>query len=262
MFTESLVKNTGLQDHFGVEIEVELENSWSGRTGPEWRCEGDGSLRRNGVEFVFRDPLELKTALKAVKKLLKDLEKDNKVLDTGRAGVHVHVNVGDLRVRELINFIAIVHILDELMNSYCGVNRKGNLFCLGMLEADYVVDKVREYLSSESVNTFCTDEIRYSSVNLKAIYEYGSVEFRAMRSDGDAEAICNWILLLNHLKQVAKTIDNPVQIVHQASELNPTAYVDHLLGDFRNMLPRPEGFDVRLYDAIQQVQHYAYAKEW
>lgn len=265
-FTESLVKpSSNLADHVGVEVELEHESDVTPlptKLQKLWRSEHDGSLRKNGIEYVFRNPLVFDKAVEAIDLLGSHVDSTNTVYDVGRAGVHVHVNVGDLKVRELVNFIALAHIMDDLLVNWCGERRKGNLFCLRLRDATTVVDKLAEALENEDLNILATDDLRYASVNLKSIPQYGSVEFRAMRSDGDWENLKLWVQVLLRLKEVARIIDNPTQIVSDCSMMSPTNFVDHVLGDLAGSFPKYLGFENDVYEATQRIQYYAYCKDW
>lgn len=271
MFKEKKVcelvgSNRAYTDHVGVEIEVEHKkaqfDNMPGKVSGKWRLEHDGSLRHNGGEYVMRNPLPYEHSKKAVKLLGEHIDNTNKVLDTGRAGVHIHVNVGDLSVRELTNFIALYHVAEPVITHWCGKYRKGNLFCLRTIDAEYLVDRFTEALEKETLGHLGTDEIRYSAINLKAIPQYGSVEFRAMRSDGNWDDINILIDVLLHLKALARQADNPIQIVAEFSGADKEEFVNNLLGKHADKFEKYDGFEFDMMDTIRIVQQYAYCREW
>lgn len=270
MFQDKLVSelvnsNKEYTDHIGVEIEVELDKPLQEEnyTGAEWRVEHDGSLKGNGYEYVLRKPLPPAKAKKAVRDLLKRLKDAGyEVINNGRAGVHVHVNVGDLTVKQATNFTALTLTHEDLLANFCGEYRTGNLFCLRMRDAEYVIDKFTEALVREDLRILKTDAIRYAFLNFKALPQYGSLEFRGMRSDGDAEAICNWISLLCRLKEKSRNIDNPIQVVAEMSHREPEGFVADVMGDLAPLLPRYVGWEWEMLESIRRVQLFAYVKEW
>jgi len=80
----------------GVEIEVEGNNL------PQydldgWRVEHDGSLRGESAEYVFGRPRYVNEAKAFVDELCKTLEPCD-IQDSGRGGIHVHVNIRDLTI--------------------------------------------------------------------------------------------------------------------------------------------------------------------
>lgn len=250
-----------------VGVEVELEHKDAVRDLPnnltgKWRHEHDGSLRVNGAEYVMRKPLPVDDAQKAVRLLGKHIDSYTKPVNQGRDGVHVHVNVGDLTVRQLTSFITLWHCVEPLVTNWCGEYRNGNLFCLRLQDAEYVADALTEALEREDLRRLNTDRIRYAAINLKAIPQYGSVEFRCMRSDGKWDDINKFIDLVVHLKEIARGVDSPVQLVADSSVMGGDAFVENILGEFNGMLPRYEGWQADVQYAIRRIQYYAYCKEW
>lgn len=268
MFVKKTIKelighNKDYGNKIGIEIEVEHENPPNLENIPKWwRVEHDGSLRVNGAEYVLNNPLSPEGACEAVDLIGAFIDKDNKVLDTGRAGVHVHVNVSDLTVTQYINFLCLCHIVEPIIVNWCGDYRIGNLFCLRLKDAEFLTDKICEFLDSEDINRLYTDLIRYSSINLKATPQYGSVEFRAMRSDGNWEDIKIFIEVLSHIKEVARQADNPIQIVGEFSGSEKRAYLEALLGGHADKFEFYEDFERDVYDNVRLIQYYAYSKVW
>lgn len=268
MFKDKLVrdalhKDNKLEDVYGVEIEVELAKAIDQNPLPAfWKLEGDGSLRGNGYEFVLKKPMSQAGAKKAVVALLNELNKDNQVIDNGRAGVHIHVNAGNLTVTQMVNQVALSLTHEDLLTHYCGEYRLGNLFCLRMRDAEYILDLFNQALVSENLGVLHTDRIRYAFLNLKALTEYGSLEYRAMRSDGNAEAICNWIDMLARIKAMAVNLDNPQQVVAQVSHRTPEGFLRDVMGPLEDLLPKYEGWQDEMMESIRRVQVFAYSKDW
>ena len=270
MFTKKKVSelvgsNAQYSNVVGVEVELEHQDAVRGldkKVNSVWRLEDDGSLRVNGAEYVMRKPLEVVKAKEAVSALGKHIDAYTKPVNEGRDGVHVHVNVGDLDVRQLTSFITLWHIVEPLVTNWCGDYRRGNLFCLRLKDAEYIVDVFTEALDREDLGYLNTDQLRYAAVNLKAIPQYGSVEFRCMRSDGNWEDINLLIDLLIHLKELARNVDSPVQLVAETSEMGVHGFVPHILGEFDELMPRYDGWEDDVLYAVRRIQYYAYCKEW
>src|SRR5687767_9863504 len=92
---------------YGVEIEVEgVRLPGPDETPGMWRCERDSSLKTaEAWEYVLKYP----TTLSGVKQALGALNdaykgKKTKVHDSVRAGVHVHMNVQEWDIRQLMTF--------------------------------------------------------------------------------------------------------------------------------------------------------------
>lgn len=265
LISELVGSNAEYKDVVGVEVELEHQDPFKdlpAKLRSVWRVEGDGSLRVNGAEYVFKKPLKPVAAKGAVSSLGEHIDSYTKPVNEGRDGVHVHINVGDLTVRQLTNFTTLWHMVESLVTNWCGKYRNGNLFCLRVQDAEYVVDVLTEALEAENLGLLHTDRIRYSALNLKALPQYGSLEFRCMRSDGNWEDINKFIDLLVHLKTLARAVDSPVQLVADSSMMGNEEFVEHILGEFNEMLPRYDGWGDDLFYSVRRIQYYAYSKEW
>ena len=62
-----------------------------------------------------------------------------------------------------------------------------------------------------------SDEFRYCAMNVKALAQYGSLEFRALRGGPDLDRVERWAKFLHYLCKVACTFESPVNIVGEAS---------------------------------------------
>lgn len=247
----------------GLEIEVE------GRRLPApvrwWRRDRDGSLRgAESMEYV----LERACTLEEVELALKHLDECYKerrsiVDDTVRAGVHVHINCQQLSMRELYNFFTLYLVLENILIKYCGEYREGNLFCLRCQDAEMLLYELIAAAKDKAfVHHFHSDEMRYASMNVKALGDYGSLEFRAMRSTRDLNAILDWVKILYNLRTVAKDFDSPVQIIEEVSGLGREAFLQKCLGPFAEFFNGVDGVDDLLYEGVQLSQCLAYCVNW
>ena len=265
-WTDTLVRpDTKYGDVVGIEIELEHQDDPTilpEQLDKGWRIEHDGSLRVNGLEYVLRRPMKLAVALSYTNLLGKHIDATNNVIDAGRAGIHVHINVGDLTIKQFINFVSLAHILDNLFANWCGEKRNGNLFCLKLSDASYVVEKIEQALQAETLDGLYDDDIRYSSVNLKSVVEYGSVEFRSLNSDGNWENISIFAKTLMRLKDVARRLDNPTMILRDFSMKGDNNFVEEILGEMAVHFPKYKGWEQDLIDNVRRVQWYAFGKDW
>ena len=242
----------------GIEIELEGDNLPTEAFG-SWRAERDGSLRGHSVELVLQSPCARKDVgvrLKEVTSALKYAE----VLDTGRAGVHVHINIQKLSEVQLVNFITLYLIYENLLVAWCGEKRVGNLFCLRTEDASGYLELLRHAISEREWRSLDTDDVRYASMNLKALCTYGSLEFRAMRSTVDMRLLEQWVSLLLALKDSAHRYDDPIQIIEEFSVLGAEEAFKKVFGKHHLLLD----FDpIALMSGVRTAQHIAYCRvDW
>lgn len=217
-----------------VGIEVEVEGSRLPHhiyDESVWRVTTDSSLR-NGLEYVLRNPVTPKDVDDCLELLHKAfVENKSKLTESVRTGVHVHINVQDMYITEVINLLCIYYIFEEQLVKYCGESREGNLFCLRMKDAKYMLKYLLDVIENKRFNDLNNDDIRYSSVNLKALRTYGSLEFRSMRTPLDVREISNWCKILLKIKKAAKSYDNPLSVVYQARGCTES-FARHIFGEY------------------------------
>lgn len=245
----------------GVEIEVEGHNLPIAEK--YWRNEHDGSLRgAENREYVLAKPSTLNQLKMALKYLdIKYKECNSVVDDSVRAGVHVHVNVQTLNMVELYNFMTLYIILEEALVKWCGPDREGNLFCLRTMDADYLIYRLAQAAQTRDFRHLIDDNLRYGSMNVKALGTYGSLEFRAMRGTRDLSLIQLWAEVLVNLREVAKNYTDPKDIINGFSEGECVAFFDRCLGEYADLF-RYEGYERGLVQGMRRAQDIAFCCDW
>lgn len=248
-------------EDIGFEIEVEGANLPNRVAG--WEVTTDGSLRgEESLEYVLREPSSYVKFCEALSKLHGAYEsRGTRIDDSVRAGVHAHINVQELTVKQLFNFITICIIMETSLAELCGKSRVGNLFCLRSVDAEYLLKVIQDVAKTGNLSLFHTDDIRYSFMNMKALLEHGSVEFRAMRSTTDFELLKNWVKLLMKLRASAVTYDNPTEVIAAFEELGPTGFRELTLGNLSGLLAFPDSEEMLAY-GHQTAQDIAYCTDW
>lgn len=255
-----LKKTTG---DVGIEIEVE------GRNLPEvlgryWRKEEDGSLRgHESAEYVLKNPLTLRQMHNALNYLSDEYEDHGTIVDdTVRAGVHVHVNVQELTLIETFNVIVAYIILEEVLVKFCGTHREGNLFCLRCIDAEYLPLALAQIIKDRSWQHLGTDQLRYASLNVKALPQYGSLEFRAMRSTRDLDLIGQWATILHTLRDVAKKYRDPQDIIYSMSGDGMENFLRSCLGEYAPIFMAFDDYEGMMKRGVRQAQEVAFSIDW
>jgi len=252
----------------GVEIEMEIENNFpnANKTNKYWKRERDGSLRGNdNGEYVLRRPNKKSEVFKAIDSLAKVLDNTGtKLIDSVRAGVHVHVNVRDLTYKQMWTMASCWFIIEQLViETMCGEGRSGNHFCLGASEADILVAKISRVLrDGGDMRILNDDRIRYSALNFKSLFKYGSLEFRAMRTPVDIRNIKPWVTLLLNLKKNSKLYRDPKHLIESFSLGGQDYFLRGLLGGVlakRITEADPMEWKSKLFSGTRLVQEIAYS---
>lgn len=263
---DSLVKNIFKVDRkyitkgvIGVEVEVEGSNLPAHVEG--WRLEHDGSLRE-GIEYVFVKPMSVEQGMSTLDNLAVAFKENNsEVPESVRAGVHVHINVQDMDVVQLFTFITCYLVLEDTLIKYCGENRQGNLFCLRATDAQFLPFILHEVIRNKELYRLHHDDLRYASINLKALGEYGSLEFRAMRSTPDIEAIKTWVNMLLSIKEASTSFKNPKEVMYSMSMEGQREFAARCLGEYIGLVDSPL-LGKEVSNCARNIQMVAFATDW
>lgn len=255
------IQNKAEVGDVGIEIEVEGINLPQKVTG--YRCEHDGSIKAGGVEYVFRHPVSVPAARQKLGVLTKAFAEAESLVDTSmRAGVHCHVNVQNLTPIEVYNFITMYLVLEELLLKFCGPTRQGNLFCLRALDAEYLLFQLRAAAEAQSFHPLSNDNLRYGSLNVKALSQYGSLEFRAMESSNNMKQIGDWADILTTLRDNSSRFDNPISVITTYSDMCVEDFLIRALGPWADKFREYDGWQDIVKDGMRRTQLVAYATDW
>lgn len=248
-------------------VEVEVEGVDLPRLDKYWNTEHDSSLRGECAEYVLNKPLKSEELSKALNYLDKAYKKANtQVHDSIRAGVHVHVNVQELSIVELFNFMTAYLVMEEILTKYCGEYREGNLFCLRAKDADWLIYELERAVSRKYYNNLNTDMLRYAAMNVKSLSQYGSLEFRAMRGTRDLSIIENWANILLGIRDKSVEFNNPQEILHLLNEKGTESFLEVFLGSYKDILTdgigTEEELDTMLSEGSLMVSNLVWNTDW
>lgn len=247
----------------GVEIEVEGSNlPNAGNKSAYWNITEDNSLRGENREFVYKKPLTLDKVSSSLDELYMMFESYKSSVDYNhRAGIHVHVNVQELTLRQLVSFISIYCIYEQSLLNFCNPFRRKNHFCLSTADATFIIEVLKSTLQSGEVSNLASDEIRYCSINLTSLSKYGSVEFRSLESTGDKEKIINWCSLLLKMRDYAKTVDLPTDLFNTASGAGHEEFTKQVFGEMFPVISSLVTYST-FYGGIRNIQHAVHSINW
>jgi len=247
----------------GVEIECEGQRL-PDRVTDKWTIHNDGSLR-NGLEYVFAQPLTYDQAMEALDEFEATLQQYKTLPKMSyRTSVHVHMNVGDRTPLQVLNQIILYGIFEEILVDWCGPLRRGNLFCLRMKDANSLPSKVKKWARNvQDPQILNTDHLRYAALNMRSIFVHGSLEFRSMRGTTDKTLIRKWIDMLMCLYTAAEEFEQPNQIIEQASAIGLREFGSMTFGrDLWNELIRENpNWQDKMQNGIWLIQDAAYNYE-
>ena len=228
----------------GVEIECEGKNLNPIDTDT-WRTERDGSLRGEyphcSSEYVMRQPVTALRLTKAIDELISHQAKATLEFSF-RTSVHVHVNVQEYTVDEMLAFLYACLLLEEPLMNFCGETRKGNRFCLRVKDAEGY-DKTLNSLFERgwrTVRDLNGDNIRYSAINIHALKKYGSIEFRGMRGNMDRDVLIPWCNTLLNIRNTATKLGSPVAVYNEFIKKGNREFAEQMLGKHFDKFDYPD----------------------
>jgi len=203
---------------YGIEIETETERKYEYPNLHFWECKKDNSLRDWGVEYVLKGPLSIPELEKAFEEFQQADKKYKFRPESVSTSVHVHVNMLNQSYLTVANFITTWLLVEGLLIKYSGQDRLSNLFCLGVKDAEGLLDHWEKYILSLSRNNFkqcpSPETVKYSALNVSTMSNLGTLEARCFRGETDVKKIQVWIEILNKIKEFAARTDlTPIKIV-------------------------------------------------
>lgn len=251
-------------EHTGsVGVEIEMEGSHLPKTvGKWWSVKEDPSLR-NGLEYVFKKPLTFEESKEALQ-FLKYTMDANKVVfrDSIRAGTHIHINVLDMELKDIAKVLVVYFVLENLLIKFCGRGRDGNVFCLKASDATYLMQKLIKAFETGRFGLLYNDDIRYSAMNLKALGQYGSLEFRAIRTTYDFSVVEMWIGTLLKIRDSASLFNSPRDIMTELSAYGGVSFINKVLGEYASHFSSKENVNELLREGVNNVQDFVYCIDW
>lgn len=251
----------------GFELEVEnIVQDPTGLASIGITAEGDGSLRNNGREFVFTNPLNLEESEKAIRALCEKLPKDASF--SNRTSVHVHLNASDITVKEYHQFLTLWYLVEALLvRRSGGKDREGNMFCLRGLDSNSLIDNYKKAFRGN--NRLLVSTERYNCLNTRAFSKFGSLEIRSHRGTSDADELVKWAKVLAEVFEKSKTFSNARDILFETSQKGAEGFLREklpLLWSYINEKPSEDltlGDDFFDYydEGIALAQDIAYCVE-
>ena len=124
-----------------------------------------------------------------------------------RTSTHVHLDARDMDADELHNFILVYMLVERVLFNFINPERKKNNYCRPITDSNfkYVISKLRETNDTAHIIEAVQHETdKYSALNIKPTYTYGSVEFRHHHGTHDLSKIYDWINIILAIRLAAK----------------------------------------------------------
>lgn len=199
--------------------------------------EKDHSLRNGGKEFKtrphsFEETIGLFQNLHASLKLGADPFSD-------RTSIHVHVNVRELSLFELRQFILTYAMLEPLFFEFVGPVRKNSIFCVP-LNYTYIPSTYKG-----TAQNMLEKWHKYTAFNIVPIANFGTVEFRHLYGTADVKVFSKWLTTIKELYtfittndcfDIIKTLSKGEDVAILARMIIPTLAFDYSIAQTMELL--------------------------
>jgi len=223
---------------FGVEIENEAFGLDEPRLPAQiramfangnWKIITDNSLRGNGYEFV--SPPKKK---KDITDFLQEGYETTKLVkwsNSRRTSVHIHTNVADLTVEQLLIFLSVYWIFEPLLFLTTDKVRKDNTFCVsGSVESRNILEQM--LVEQNLLNNMPDEEEqKYASLNLYPLRRFGTVECRIFHSTFDPNEFNFWLSHLEALYNFSLKKQTLTDVKKLFMDLTPLQFSKTILGE-------------------------------
>lgn len=194
-----------------VGVEVELEDvSGFYDLGTKNFVE-DHSLKIGGAEFVTI-PIKMRYLEVELQRLFGSIVSTPTV--SSRCSTHVHVNVRDMTVAQVLNMVMLYTIFERSLYRISG-DRWLNNFCIPIQSAPETFNRLLRYSNKPSQ----WEWNKYQGLNLCPIWggessKIGTVEFRQLHGTTSVEEIIQWCNIITSLKRAAQGFDQEELLAH------------------------------------------------
>jgi len=169
----------------------------------------DGSLRKNGIEFTFRQGYSGSKILGAVD-AMDDCSRALGFTGTYRTSLHCHIDMQDTNFPQDVEQLGAIYCLVEpFLYQFVGNNRNISNYCIPWYKHPQHFENFRDTLKTyhkdgkPSVLPYLQNHQgdKYAGLNCFAIGNFGTVEFRQAPVTLQRDKIITWINLIMRLKE-------------------------------------------------------------
>jgi hypothetical protein len=174
-----------------VGIEVELEGIPKAPEIPKWIKHDDDSLKIHGIEYTLLVWHE--HALENLKMLFNNLRPSI----SARCSVHVHINALDMTMDNIKTFLLYYMVFEKALYNYSGKRWK-NIFCVPLNAWYFDLQQLNSFGGTKAWS-------KYAGLNLGAMHQHGTLEFRQMTGNTNPIYITTWVNMIVALKKFVMT---------------------------------------------------------
>lgn len=221
-----------------IGVEVELENARlnsENRLSTYWITKADGSLRGPGSrEFVFASPLSLTKAIRAANALENSMYRPP--ICSPRCSTHVHTDMRGINSFRKLGVMTVAALIEPVLFLLVDEERQKSNFCVPLWRTpDRAYQTIGKAVSQGfSVDSCAMLNSKYSSINYRAIYYYGSLEFRMAPAMWKAEDLVAWMTIVHEIWRLGAGAKNTMAVGSFLDEFSLDMYWEMIRSVFKD----------------------------
>lgn len=231
--TRRAVKTAGV----GIEIEAEgrdlpFIDAAVDKNPKYWTVVREGSLRGNCAEYITNGVIPIGSLDDAADEF-DELMKKAKFDESLRTSTHIHINMYGKSLRQLYSVLSAYWLLENPFLQLAGKSRQGNLFCLRLKDAEFIINELTDSLNRGSnLGNLIQNNNRYAALNLASIAKFGSIEFRFMPGMYTSAEFKPWVKALWRLVEKASEME-PRQVFELLEKENTAiGFMKHFMSEY------------------------------
>ena len=250
-----------LKNCYGIEIEMEGRHSFanSDHLSDNFSTTRDPSMKVEGSrEYCLKVPRNFEDFIQAVNGFYDNLQRP--FAPSYRAATHIHMNMYKCTMMELANISFKYYAIEEIL-ALNHKDRFDNPFSLKLSNAKFPMIVLMQSFAQQSLQPLCTDDIRYGSLNFKALMDHASLEFRAFETTDDKMKLIERITILNALTN--NTCSSPKDLFNKFNTLDADEFLETIYGSFvRKHASKIPGYETALVEAFRTLKIWINTYEW
>lgn len=207
----------------------------------------DGSLRKDGKEFTFKDGYSGSLIVKSVD-IMDEVQRMFGFEGTYRTSLHVHLDMQDARFPEDIeNLGAVYCICEPLIYKFIGNQRFACNYCTPWFshpqsfEEFFSLIRKTQTLPMPAKKNYLVQgkEHKYTGLNFFSLGDFGTVEWRQAPVTMQRDKILLWLNIIMLIKDYAmKEVQSPTQLVDKACRYGPDWFFSAVFKDYTRSITK------------------------
>lgn len=227
----------------------------------------DGSLRKNGMEFTFKNGFSGSKILNATR----SMDECSRILGfeaTYRTSLHCHLDMQDTNFPSDVEQLGAVYcVVEPFLYQFVGNNRNVSNYCIPWYKhpqhfenfRDTIKRKYKPEQAGLLVHAFRGHVgDKYAGLNCFSLGTFGTLEFRQGQVNMQLAKLHTWINMLMRLKQwVLTTPMTPTEVLDKVNSARPSVFLQEVFqSNYADAVRMSRNIDADLWSGLETLYQY------